>query len=193
MGYIQIKDKEFIRGKVPMTKSEIRTLTVIKLKIEDGDIVWDIGAGTGSLTIEAALNYPQANFYAIERNEEGIELIKSNMKKFSLNNIETVSGLAPEVFPQLPAPNRAIIGGSGGNLEEILEYLWSLESLKSIVVNAVTLNTAFKAINFFKEKEADFASQQISIANIEMIKEHQMLRAENPIFIISSNKMEVAK
>ncbi len=193
MGYLQIKDIEFIRGKVPMTKSEVRTLSVIKLKIEDHDLVWDIGAGTGSISIEAALNYPQAQFYAIERNSEGIELIKKNSEKFSLENIWPISGLAPDVFKDLPLPNKVIIGGSGGNLEEILIWLWSQDSLKTIVVNAVTLNTAYKAISFFYRQMADFESIQAGITNIEMIKEHQMLKAENPIFIITANKMEVVK
>lgn len=193
MGYQQIKDNEFIRGKVPMTKSEVRTLSVIKLKIEDHDLVWDIGAGTGSISIEAALNYPKAKIYAIERNAEGIELIRKNSENFSLENIWPVSGLAPDVFKDLPLPNKVIIGGSGGNLEEILSWLWNLESLKTLVVNAVTLNTAYKAISFFHKVNADFDSIQAGITKIEMIKEHQMLKAENPIFIITANKMEVVE
>ena len=98
MNYKQIRDDEFIRGKVPMTKSEIRTLSVIKMGITENDVVWDIGAGTGSISIEAALNYSKSKIYAIERNIEGINLIKENMKKFDVNNIIPVEGLAPEVF-----------------------------------------------------------------------------------------------
>src|SRR5690554_4992996 len=123
MNYKQIRDDEFIRGKVPMTKSEIRTLSVIKMGITENDVVWDIGAGTGSISIEAALNYSKSKIYAIERNIEGINLIKENMKKFDVNNIIPVEGSAPEVFKDLELPNTVIIGGSGGNLTEILEYL----------------------------------------------------------------------
>lgn len=190
MNYKQIRDDEFIRGKVPMTKSEIRTLSVIKMGITENDVVWDIGAGTGSISIEAALNYSKSKIYAIERNIEGINLIKENMKKFDVNNIIPVEGSAPEVFKDLELPNTVVIGGSGGNLTEILEYLWSLESLRNIVLNAVTINTAYSGISFFNKKNADFESIQINISNIEMIKEYQMFKAHNPIFIISAKKQE---
>lgn len=190
MTYKQIKDEELIRGKVPMTKSEIRSLSIIKMKISESDVVWDIGAGTGSISIEMALNYPKARIYSIERNPQGIALIKENMKKFNITNIIPVEGLAPEVFANLETPNRVIIGGSGGNLEEILEYLWSLEKVHNIVLNAVTLNTAFTGTKFFSSKKAKFEGIQINITNIEMIKEYQMLKGQNPIFIISANKQE---
>lgn len=188
MTYKQIKDQDFIRGKVPMTKSEVRTLSIIKMNISEEDIIWDIGAGTGSISIEIALNYPNSKIYSIERNFQGINLIEENMLKFGVNNIFPIEGLAPEAFENLENPNKVIIGGSGGNLEEILEYLWSLNSVKNIVLNAVTLNTAFKAIQFFNIKNASFESIQLTLSNIEVIKNHQMLKGQNPIFIISANK-----
>ncbi len=190
MTYRQIRDDEFIRGKVPMTKSEVRTLSVIKMQIVEKDVVWDIGAGTGSISVEAGINYPSSKIYAIEKNSEGIDLINENIKKFNVNNIIPIKGAAPDVFQKLEPPNSVIIGGSGGNLEEILEYLWSLDSLKNIVVNAVTINTAFLGMKFFNKKNADFESIQINISNIEMIKEYQMLKGQNPIFIISAKKQE---
>ena len=173
-----------------MTKSEVRTLSVIKMQIVEKDVVWDIGAGTGSISVEAGINYPSSKIYAIEKNSEGIDLINENIKKFNVNNIIPIKGAAPDVFQKLEPPNSVIIGGSGGNLEEILEYLWSLDSLKNIVVNAVTINTAFLGMKFFNKKNADFESIQINISNIEMIKEYQMLKGQNPIFIISAKKQE---
>jgi precorrin-6Y C5,15-methyltransferase (decarboxylating) CbiT subunit len=190
MNYKQIKDEDFLRGKVPMTKSEVRTLSIIKMQIEENDIIWDIGAGTGSISVEAAVNFPNSKIYAIERNSDGIHLIKENINKFNIKNIIPVQGLAPEVFENLEVPNKIIIGGSGGNLEDILEYLWSLKSVKNIVLNAVTINTAYAGINYFNKKNADFESIQINISNIEIIKEYQMLRGQNPIFIISAKKQE---
>lgn len=190
MTYKQIKDDELIRGKVPMTKSEIRSLSIIKMKISEDDIIWDVGAGTGSISLEMALNYPKTKIYAIERNSEGIALIKENMKKFALTNIIPVEGIAPEVFSNLESPNRVIIGGSGGNLEEIIKYLWSLDTVKNIVLNAVTLNTAYTGIKFFNENNISFEGIQINITNIEMVKDYQMLKGQNPIFIISANKQE---
>lgn len=193
MAYKQIKDNDFIRGKVPMTKSEVRSLSIIKMKIEKNDIIWDIGAGTGSISAEIALNFPDTKIYAVERNPQGIELIKENMEKFSLKNIIPVEGTAPDIFSELEVPDRVIIGGSGGNLKEILGLIWSFKKVKNIVLNAVTLNTAFKGIEFFNEQKADFESVQLSIANIEMVKNYQMFKGQNPIFIISADKQEEIK
>ncbi len=190
MTYRQIKDDELIRGKVPMTKSEIRTLSIIKMKISENDVIWDIGAGTGSISLEIAVNFPKTKIFSIEKNLQGIDLIKENMQKFARTNIIPIEGSAPEVFSKLEAPNKVIIGGSGGNLEEILEYLWALKTVKTIVLNAVTLNTAFIGNKFFSDKNASFEGIQINITNIEMIKNYQMLKAQNPIFIISANKQE---
>ncbi len=193
MAYIQIKDNDFIRGKVPMTKSEVRSLSIIKMKIEKNDIIWDIGAGTGSISAEIALNFPETKIYAVERNTQGIELIKENIEKFSLKNIIPVEGTAPDIFSELDVPDRVIIGGSGGNLKEILGRIWSFKKVKNIVLNAVTLNTAFKGIEFFNEQNAEFESVQLSIANIEMVKNYQMFKGQNPIFIISADKQEEIK
>jgi len=173
-----------------MTKSEVRSLSILKMKIQDNDIIWDIGAGTGSISVEIGYNYPGTKIYSIERNPLGINLIEKNIKKFNLKNVIPIEGSAPEVFKNLDAPTKIIIGGSGGNLEEILNYLWSLKSTKNIVLNAVTLNTAFKGIKFFNEINASFEGIQVNISNIEMIKEYQMFKGQNPIFIISAQKQE---
>ena len=106
-----IKDEEFIRGKVPMTKAEIRAMVMVKAAIQPGDIVADIGAGTGSLSIEAALCCPKGAVYSIERNPEGIELIRKNAEKFGCRNIHTIAGTAPEAMEGLPKMDVIIIGG----------------------------------------------------------------------------------
>lgn len=190
MSYRQINDNEFIRGKVPMTKSEVRTLSILKMNPEKNDVIWDIGAGTGSISLEIAVNYPGTKIYAIEKNPEGVSLIRDNCQKFGAENIDIIEGSAPEVFSAIPRPSKVIIGGSGGNLEEILELLWNYPELKNIVVNAVTLNTAYKTIEFFNKKEIYFEAFQMSISNIEMISNYQMFKAQNPIFIISAKKQE---
>ena len=107
-----IKDEEFIRGKVPMTKAEIRAMVMVKAAIQPGDIVADIGAGTGSLSIEAALCCPKGAVYSIERNPEGIELIRKNAEKFGCRNIHTIAGTAPEAMEGLPKMDVIIIGGA---------------------------------------------------------------------------------
>ena len=171
-----------------MTKSEVRTLSVLKMKIQPEDVVWDIGAGTGSISVEAALNYPQASVCAIERNPEAAALIRQNMDAFSLTNITVTEGYAPQAFASLPAPNVAIIGGSGGNLAEIIDALWNYPEFRTVVINAVTINTAYQAIEYLHQKQALTEAFQMGINNITMIKDYQMFQAQNPIFIITGNK-----
>lgn len=190
MSYRSLQDHEFIRGKVPMTKSEVRTLSILKLQIQPGEVVWDIGAGTGSIAVEMACNYPAAQVIAIERNPAGVELITRNREAFGCSNLQIVQGLAPDVFPELPAPDRVLIGGSGGKLAPMLELLWSYPSLKSIVVNAVTLNTAYGAIGWFHQQGVLAEAVQAQITLVEMVQDYQMLKAHNPIFIITGKKQE---
>ncbi len=111
-----ISDDEFIRGKVPMTKQEIRVLTMVKAHISESDIVWDIGAGTGSMSIEAARLAPSGTVYAIERNAEGTDLIRQNMAKFGIDNITVIDGEAPDALKDIEDCDSVIIGGSGSRL-----------------------------------------------------------------------------
>lgn len=181
-------DESFIRGNIPMTKSEIRALTLLKLGLTTDDIVWDIGAGTGSISIEAALNLAGGQVLAIEKNEKAIELIETNKKKFNCYNLQIIHGTAPEVFERLLPPTKAIIGGSGGRLEEILNYLWYKTNITSLVINAVTLNTANLALEFLNSTGADWEAIQVGVNRIKMVNNYQMLQAQNPIFIIAGKK-----
>ena len=99
---IGIKDEDFVRGKVPMTKEEIRILTLVKARITPDTVVYDVGAGTGSISIEAARMAPQGHVYAIEKNPDGIALIAENAKKFGAENITIVEGTAPDALADLP-------------------------------------------------------------------------------------------
>ena len=93
-----IEDDMFIRGKVPMTKSEIRVITLSKLQLYEDSIVLDVGAGTGSISIECALMVPNGKVYAVEANSEGIDLIYKNMEKFQVNNLLPIHGMAPDAM-----------------------------------------------------------------------------------------------
>ena len=117
--FLGIADDEFIRGKVPMTKQEIRILTMAKARIGAEDIVYDIGAGTGSLSIEAALQAENGHVYAIERKAEGIALIQQNAEKFGVRNLTVVQHEAPEGMDELPACDVVLIGGSGSILRPV--------------------------------------------------------------------------
>ena len=113
-----LADDEFLRGKVPMTKREVRILTMAELAAMPGDIVADIGAGTGSLSIEAARAVGDGTVYAVERNPEAVQLIRENARRFGLTNIVVEEQEAPAGLEQLPLLDGAIVGGSGGTFDD---------------------------------------------------------------------------
>lgn len=189
MNNIGLPDSAFIRGNVPMTKAEIRALTIVKMQLQDDDVVWDIGAGTGSISIEAALNLKKGKVYSIEKNVRALELIEKNKTKFNCTNINIISGTAPAIFAQIPSPTKAVIGGSGGNLAQILEYLWFQTKVEKIVINCVTLNSANQAIKTLQSFQAAIDASQVSVNKIKLIKDLQMLESQNPIFIICGSRL----
>ena len=120
MDFLGIADEEFIRQDVHMTKQEIRILSLVKARIAPDAVVYDIGAGTGSISIEAARLAPQGEVYAIERSNEGINLIRANAANFAASNIKIIQAEAPEGLADLPPADAVLIGGSGSRLSEIL-------------------------------------------------------------------------
>ena len=182
-----IKDSEFIRGDVPMTKEELRVLTISKLRLKKDSVLIDVGAGTGSISIEAGRILKDGMVYAVERNEDAVDLINKNMEKFSVKNIQLVQGTAPECLSNIKGFTHAVVGGSGGDLLSILKYL--ADNIKKggrIVVNAISHETLYHAYNFFREN--NFTNVENIIVNIS--KSHErgntvLYEALNPVNIIS--------
>ena len=188
--FLGINDNEFTRGEIPMTKQEVRILVLAKAKIRPTDVIIDIGAGTGSLSIEAALQAPQGQVYAIERHEEGIELIRANGIKFGTTNLEAIPGSAPEALHGLPMSDVILIGGSGGHLAEILKQSDQLLKSKGrLVITAITIETLYEALHIMQENP-EFTVEAFSaqISRIKHIKTSNMLQALNPIYIITCTK-----
>lgn len=185
-----IPDQNFIRGDVPMTKEEIRALTLCKAKIQPWHIVYDIGAGTGSISIEAGLMACEGKVFAVERDAEGIELIKQNTRNFGMNNIVIIHGEAPLAIENLPAPNVVIIGGSGGALAEILDLCGNkLSPGGKVIVNAVTLETLCKTQNYFaKHVEYDVDYTCLSVTKMVTAGASHLFRAHNPVYVITATK-----
>lgn len=178
-----IKDEEFIRGNTPMTKFNIRILTIGYLEIEDGDRLLDIGAGTGSVSIEAELQGAQV--WAVEKDEDALELINRNSEKFK-TNINIINGQAPKDLPDASF-NKCFIGGSGGKLNEIFDYLDNhLEDSGILCGNFILLNNATKFIELLQEYNyGNIETQLIQASYMDKIG---LMKGQNPIFIIKGVK-----
>ncbi|SNV70592.1 precorrin-6B methylase/decarboxylase cbiT/cbiE [Clostridium cochlearium] len=183
-----IKDDEFIRGDCPMTKEEVRMLTAIKMDIKEEDKVLDIGAGTGSVSIQACKLCPLGKVIAIEKEEEAISVIRENKKKFNAHNLEIIEGEALSLKDKIQENfNSIFIGGSGGNLEDLIkEYSKKLKDNGKIVLNFITINNLYKAMNTLKELGFKVKCTQVSISKTR--GETYMLMGYNPIFIIEGEK-----
>jgi cobalt-precorrin-6B (C15)-methyltransferase len=175
------------------TKEEIRVVTISKARLREGDIVIDVGCGTGGLTVEAALQVaPKGKVYAIDEDETALKLTASNVEKFGVkNNVFIAGGKAPQALLSLPNADTIIVGGGGMSLRAILQIASSkLNPNGRIVVNAILLETATLAIAELKElgfKDIDIV--HISVAKGKQINSGTMMLARNPITIVSATKL----
>lgn len=180
------RDTDFLRDKVPMTKEEVRYISVGKLGLHEESVVYDVGSGTGSVAMEMAGLSPRITVYAIERKQEAVALIEKNKQHLGIENVVVKRGEAPEVFGGLPQPTHAFIGGSGGKLHAILEHLYEKNPKLCVVVNGVSLET----IQEMKQIEQkflvkDFEMVQVLTTRIQQVGEHSMMKGGNPIWICS--------
>lgn len=183
-----IKDEELIRGNCPMTKEEIRILSIAKLNLREDSYVLDVGAGTGSISVQAAKFCPVGKVIAIEKDEDAIDTIKKNVDKFKLNNLELIEGEAMEVINNINYSFDSIfIGGSGGNIEDIIkEYGQKLLPGGKMILNFITINNLYKAMDALKKLGYKVSCTQVSISKTK--GESYMLFGNNPIFIIEGEK-----
>ena len=182
-----VHDDSFARiDALPMTKSEVRAVSLSKLRISPRDICYDIGAGTGSVTVEMALAAHMGQVYAIEKNEAALPVINENCRRFNLDNVTVIGGLAPDVLDALPPPDAAFIGGSSGKLKSIVAALLEKNPSVKIVINAIALESATKAITALeKAGMANIEAVQISAARVKTVAGLHMLTGQNPITVIS--------
>ncbi|WP_242839663.1 precorrin-6Y C5,15-methyltransferase (decarboxylating) subunit CbiT [Desulfofundulus thermocisternus] len=172
-----------------MTKEEVRTVTLAKARLGPGQVVWDIGSGTGSLAIEAARLIGNGTVYAIEQNPVARELIRKNIYQFDLKNIEVIEGRAPEALLPLPVPQRVFIGGSGGKLEEIINLLQiRLNPGARVVINALTLETLTRILVLLDQLPWKKEVVQVSVTRAVSRGNYHLLHALNPVWIIAVQK-----
>lgn len=183
---IHVPDEAFLRGNVPMTKEEVRTVCIAKLRLTKDAVLYDVGAGTGSVAVEAALQGGGIRVYAIEKNPEGVGLIQKNAQKFRTDAVQTVEGNAPQALEQLEAPTHVFIGGSSGNLKEIIRTVRQKNEKVKIVLTAISLDTMAEVMDAVKTgllREPEIV--QMSVAKSRKLGAHHMMTGQNPIYIVS--------
>lgn len=180
------KDIDFIRvSNVPMTHEEVRAVIMAKLSLTKKLIVWDLGAGSGSVSVAAAPFCRE--IHAVEVNSDAAELVRVNCIKSRLHNVKIHEGSALDLMDFLPTPNVVFIGGSGNELSEILKKISSIAPAIRVVVSAVTLKTiAICNQEFSKNEFIDFDAVQIAVSKIKTLGKAQIWQAQNPVVIFSA-------
>ena len=180
-----LPDEAFERGDVPMTKQEVRAAVLAKLAVRPEDILWDVGAGTGSVSVELALAAPRGRVYAVECRLEGCALIKANREKFRTRNLVLVEGLAPAALSDLPAPDAVFIGGSKGSLAAIVDAALDKNPDARICVSAIALETLSAAVAALTARGRTVQVSQIAVSRAKAVGGLHLMMAQNPIYLIT--------
>lgn len=186
----EISDCEFIRDSIPMTKSAVRGNIVSGLKICSNSVCWDIGCGTGSVSVEIAFRCPDGKVFAFDKKFEAVELTLNNSRKFGCDNIIVNEGICPEILKNVPSPDKVFIGGSSGSMQEIFECIYIKNQFADITVSAISLETLEQACKAFKHFGKSYSITQIAVTETKKAGNHTMLAAQNPVFIIRGGESE---
>ena len=186
-----LADDLFMRSKVPMTKQEVRSVSMSKLMPKATDLIYDIGAGTGSCSVELALIAKQGKVWAFERNPVAVELLGKNKELFGLSNLEIIAGEALENIKAMPAPDCVFVGGSGGDLCEMLDVIYAKNSKCRVVINAITVETLAQVAAYYKEHE-DYSLEIVNVfvARGKHLGSYNLMIAQNPVYVMTALKKE---
>ncbi len=186
-----LADELFTRSKVPMTKQEVRSVSMSKLMPKATDKIYDIGAGTGSCSVELALLAKQGHVWAFERNPEALELIHKNKALFGIENLEIIAGEALENIKDMPAPDCVFVGGSGGDLCEMLDIIYTKNPNCRIVINAITIETLAEVAEYYK-KHQDYSLEivNICVARSRKLGSYNLMMAQNPVYVMTALKKD---
>ena len=186
-----LADDLFMRSKVPMTKQEVRSVSMSKLMPKATDVIYDIGAGTGSCSVELALIAKQGKVWAFERNPVAVELLGKNKELFGLTNLDVIAGEALENIKAMPAPDCVFVGGSGGDLCEMLDVIYAKNSKCRIVINAITVETLAQVAAYYKE-HSDYSLEIVNVfvARSKKLGSYNLMMAQNPVYVMTALKKE---
>jgi len=180
-----LRDEDFLRVKIPMTKFEVRVLTLAMLDISSGDVFLDIGAGSGSISIQAALL--GARVFAVEREPEGVELICKNAKKFNVA-VDVIGGDAPEVLENIKAFNKCFIGGNGGKLRDIVKAVWKKQLNDGIICgNFIIPDNMVEFKNLLRE--LGYEDIEVRLIQCAVMDRLGLMKGQNPVYIVKGRKI----
>ncbi len=183
-----LTEDEISHARGLITKDEVRAVSLHSLRLPRKGVLWDIGAGSGSVSIEAARLSPGLRIYAIERNDEQLANIEENKLRFNLSNIAITSGEAPQVLGDLPSPDRVFVGGSGGELSGIIRRIRERMPRGIVVINAVTLETLNEALLLLENNGFEPEVSQVSVSRSRILKGQRHLSPLNPVFVIRGER-----
>ena len=182
-----LDDSCFLRGKAPMTKQEIRAISLSKLQPKTTDILYDIGAGTGSCSVEMALRAPLGAVYAFEQKDEALELLEKNKERFGCENLHIIAGEASEHLAEAPVPDAVFIGGSGGQMTKMLDDLYARNPQCRVVINVIALETLCTVVEYYKGRP-DYTLDVVNVATAynRKLGRYNLMMAQNPIYVITA-------
>ncbi|HWR73980.1 MAG TPA: precorrin-6y C5,15-methyltransferase (decarboxylating) subunit CbiE [Nitrospirota bacterium] len=183
-----LKEEDLSHARGLITKDEVRAVAIHSLRLQERGVLWDIGAGSGSVGIEAARLFPGLTVIAVERDEVQVGHLKANVAKFDIRNIEIVQGLAPDVLGVLPNPDRVFIGGSGGQLGAIVEHASAKMPSGVIVINAATLETLQEGVDALERSGFMIDVSEISVSRSKPVAGKRLMIAMNPVFIVKGRR-----
>ncbi|GBD95590.1 MAG TPA: precorrin-6y C5,15-methyltransferase (decarboxylating) subunit CbiE [Nitrospirae bacterium] len=179
-----LKETEIQHSKGLITKDEVRAVTIHKLMLPQKGVFWDLGAGSGSVSVEAARLCPELKVYAVEKSEEQIKYLNANKERFETDNLDIIEGEAPEALKALPPPDRVFIGGSSGRLYDIVNVISTEMTSGIIVVNATTIETLNEAMQCLEQNNFEVRVSEVSISRSKVIGQRRHMSALNPVFIV---------
>lgn len=183
----RLRDSDFVRGEVPMTKQEIRWLVRDLLSVHPEDVVYDIGAGTGSVTMDLARGASRGQVYAVECNPTALPLIRENRIKTGSYHVTVVEAKAPEGLEALQAPDCAFIGGSRGNMAEIVQTLLHKNPEVRLVISAIALETVHAACEALRQNGIQPEISCVNVSRAKKVGGYHMMTAQNPVYLIGGN------